>query len=70
MRVGWNYAWRYGLAALIGAAAAALIAVGIYLNSVPLLISGVAGCVFLAFYCLIVLIPWMARWSQSLPLHS
>jgi hypothetical protein len=70
MRVGWNYIWRYGLAALIGAATAALIGVGIYLNSVPLLISGVSGCVFLAFYCLVVLIPWMARWTQSLPLHS
>lgn len=65
MRVGWNYIWRYGLAALIGAAIAALISVGIYLNSVPLLISGVSGCVFLAFYCVVVVIPWTAQWSQS-----
>lgn len=68
MRVGWNYAWRFSLGAVLGAGTAALLAVGIATGGTGLLVGGVAGCALIAVYTLTVIMPWTRAWATSLPL--
>ena len=62
MRVSWNYFWRFGLAALIGAATATCLAVGICCGPTGLIVAGIAGIGVLALYIVAVLAPWTRRW--------
>jgi len=59
--------WRLALGFILLAATITLIAFGIVDDSVPRLIGGISGCVFVAFYYFIVMLPWFRR--PSLPLH-
>ena len=68
MRVGWNYAWRFGVGALLGAGTAALLAVGIATGGTGLLVAGVAGCALMAVYTLTVIMPWTRQWAAAPPL--
>ena len=65
MYVGWNYLWRFGLGAVLGAGTAALLAVGICCGPTGLIVAGVAGIGVLALYTVAVLVPWMRRWSSG-----
>jgi hypothetical protein len=65
MRVGWNYAWRFGLGTVIGAGTAACLAVGICCGPTGLIVAGVAGIGVLALYIVAVIAPWLRRWSAS-----
>ena len=67
MAVGWNYVWRFGVGAVLGAGTAALLAVGIATGGTGLLVAGVAGCALIAVYTLTVIMPWTRNWSRSLP---
>ena len=68
MPVGWSYAWRFGIGALLGGGTAALLAVGITTGGTGLLVGGVAGCGLIAVYTLTVIMPWTRSWATSLPL--
>jgi hypothetical protein len=65
MKVGWNYAWRFGLGALLGGAAAGLLAVGIMTGGTGLIVGGVACVGVLGIYCLTIIMPWTRTWSRS-----
>ena len=65
MKVGWNYVWRFGLGALLGAGAAALLAVGIATGGTGLIVGGVAAVGVLGVYCLTVIMPWTRAWSAT-----
>jgi hypothetical protein len=67
MKVGWNYAWRFGVAAVLGAGAAALLAVGITTGSTGLIVGGVGLIGLLGVFFITVLMPWTRAWSSTLP---
>ncbi len=68
VNVGWNYIWRFGLAAIVGAAGAATLSVGITIQSRPLIISGIVGISLVGIIFFILIIPWLRRWERaSLP---
>ena len=68
VHIGWNYIWRFGLAAIVGAAGAATLSVGISINSRPLIISGIVGISLVGMIFFLLIIPWLRRWERaSLP---
>ena len=66
MKVGWNYVWRFGLGAILGAGTAAALAVGICCGPTGLIVGGVAGVGATALYVIAVIVPWLRRWSVAL----
>ena len=67
VHVGWNYIWRFTIAALVGAAGAATLSVGISINSRPLIISGIVGISLVGVIFFLLIMPWLRRWERSLP---
>ena len=67
VHIGWNYIWRFTTAALVGAAGAATLSVGISINSRPLIISGIVGISLVGVIFFLLIMPWLRRWERSLP---
>ena len=67
MKVGWNYAWRFGAAALLGSGSAALLAVGITTGSTGLIVGGIGLLGLLGVFFIAVIMPWTRAWSSALP---
>jgi hypothetical protein len=66
MKVGWNYFWRFGLGAVLGAGGAALLGVGITLSHTGLIVGGIAAIAVLGIYIITVIMPWTRRWVSDL----
>ncbi len=66
MKVAWSYFWRFGLAAVVGSGAAALLAVGIATDKPAIIVGGIGCLVLLVFIIFSLLVPWLRSWERAI----